>query len=230
MMLAHENITETERGRDISVRELQHRFKNNLHGIIGLLDIYRHGSPAAAAPILCDIISKVKAFAIVSDLQSKASSGDVALRQMLEEIMLSVEESTLTPTHKELALEASFLVYQNRSVPIALILNELVYNAIKHSMPGTQSAQVRLLPGADAQTVEILIENPLGGSIPALDFERGQGLGLGLELVKSLLPHGARLSLKGEGNRMRACLTLGPAVIYRQPSVTRNGHEKTFAG
>ncbi|TAN51333.1 MAG: PAS domain S-box protein [Methylococcaceae bacterium] len=216
-LAAEQRIHAMERECAPLVKEIHHRFKNSLHGIVGLLDVYRHGMPAAS-PVICDIIGKIKSFVVVFGLQGKALNGEIVLDEMIEEIALSVEELMLTPIHKELTLDASFLVLQNRAVPIALILNELLCNAVKHGEHGTvYPATVRLRPGPDAESVEALIENPLRAGVTALDFERGQGLGLGLELVKSLLPRGAELTIREESGGMQARLILDPALIHRQP-------------
>jgi two-component sensor histidine kinase len=88
-------------------------------------------------------------------------------------------------------------VASDEAVSVALILNELILNAVKHSPPDGIAPTVSLT--ADGSCAEIVISNAVKNRRATdvdvvIDVDAGQGLGTGLRLVRSLLPdHGAKL-------------------------------------
>ena len=101
---------------------------------------------------------------------------------------------------------------ETEAIPIALILNELIVNAVKHS-PNHNRVTVSLTAHPDSATISI---SNIFKSLPAddFDFRTGKGLGTGLELVNALLPHsGADLTIKRCANQINAELVLSPPVI-----------------
>jgi len=98
-------------------------------------------------------------------------------------------------------------------VPFALILNELISNAIKHGQPG----QIRIMlgQGQHPDSTKLSIHNA-GRLPPGFDFEHNTGTGL--QLVKSLLPRaGARLSWQCQDNTVITLLELEPPVVTLEP-------------
>jgi two-component sensor histidine kinase len=103
-----------------------------------------------------------------------------------------------------------WLLPEAESIPIALALNELFTNAIKHS-PASSGVVCRLWLEADAVRVEICNH----GHLPA-DFrlDRRPATVSGLGLVSALLPRrSASLALTQQGDTVVAALRLAPPVV-----------------
>jgi len=114
------------------------------------------------------------------------------------------EQTTFRPTQ----------IASDEAVSVALVLNELILNAVKHSPPEGFAPTVSLT--ADGGSADVLIRNAVkNGGGPEIDIDGGQGLGTGLRLVRSLLPEtGARVSYEAEQeNVMLTRLTLTAPVI-----------------
>ena len=98
------------------------------------------------------------------------------------------------------------------SIPIALTLNELLTNALKHASGEGGFACVL---ACDEDAVRIEVSNP--GALPAgfaVDAVRGGVSGLGL--VRALLPRKhARLALAQAGARVVATIELRPPGVTR---------------
>jgi two-component sensor histidine kinase len=99
---------------------------------------------------------------------------------------------------------------ENESIPIALTLNELLTNAVKHC---PSSAAVQMTVRADAQGVLVQIAND--GVLPAgfrIDHRPQTVSGLGL--VRALLPRRhASLAMEQRGEQVVATVSIAPPVV-----------------
>jgi PAS domain S-box-containing protein len=195
--------------RDTLVREVHHRIKNHLQGLAGLLR--QHMAHQALRPVLEEVVAQINAISIVHGLQGR-EKGDTSLRNLAAEIAAflgSITGSRIDldcPPHGCL-----WAVAEAEAVPLALVLNELLTNALRH---GTDKAQVSLSLECDGSRARLIIRNP--GCLDAgVDFARGRGFGTGLGLIRSLLPQqGVILELENaEESWVEARLELGPPVL-----------------
>jgi two-component sensor histidine kinase len=90
------------------------------------------------------------------------------------------------------------ILSSDETVPVALVINELVLNAIKHCNCQKKDCEVTVeLEGSDG-LVMVKVINP-GVLPPGFDFTDPQKLGTGLRLVRTLLSgQHAQLSYKQE--------------------------------
>jgi PAS domain S-box-containing protein len=198
--------------REMLVREVHHRIKNNLQGVAGLLQQNAQRQPEISAALL-EAIGQVQAIAQVYGLQVGAN-GPLDLVGMLRAIATTVQRSLNHVIDVSLGAEqaAHWMLPETESIPLALSLNELLINAVKH---GDASA-VRCRVHARANEVAIEIRN--GGSLPAPLHLRGLPQGMyGLGLVRSLLPRReATLELHEREGIVITELTLRPPSVMRQ--------------
>jgi two-component sensor histidine kinase len=195
------------------VREVHHRIKNNLQGVVGLLRQQISAAPETGFR-LERVITQVNAMALVHGLQSHDASERIYLCDMIEAIAqavtglagVTVRCSTTRAQRGPIALAS------DETVPLALIVNELMVNAVKHRAP--ESPDITVKAEREDQLARVEITNRSGGPAAEFDWALGQGLGTGLQLVRSLMPHaGARLSIEPRAGEMVATLTLwAPAI------------------
>ena len=210
---AQQRLDQEKRHRATLVREVHHRIKNNLQGVVGLLREH-----ASAHPELVDVISaaigQVQSISVVHGLHGEGDGLQVRLCDMVQAIARNA--STLTRTHVapdvQLSISRPVLVDKDEAVPVALIVNELILNAVKHrSGSNGPGVRVHLMQAGD--NAEVCVAN--SGGLPAgFEFARGGGTGTGLGLVRSLLPHrGASLSYEQVNGEVRARLFLSQPVV-----------------
>jgi len=204
--------------RDTLVREVHHRIKNHLQGLAGLLRQHMHEQPGLA-PVLQKFAAQVNAISIVHGLQGRAEKGDASLRSLAAEIVAFL--GSITGTQIGLACPGPgpaclWAVAEAEAVPLALILNELLTNALRH---GTDKTRVSLSIECDEGWARLVIRNP--GRLDGLDFAGGKGLGTGLSLIRSLLPpEGIAFRLENaEDGWVETRLELGPPVLQPMPQV-----------
>lgn len=198
--------------RDLLVREVHHRIKNNLQGVAGLMQQVAIRRPEMAAPI-SEVVSQVQAIAQVYGLQV-GTHGPLPIAGVLQAICQSVGRTFGCDIVGE-GLDApdkAWCLPEAESIPIALTVNELLTNAVKHARgPG-----VRCRLETDEQGVRILIrsQSRLPEQFDLLRFSGVSGLGL----VRALLPRkSAKLQLQQQGEWVEAAVSLQPGCIVPDP-------------
>jgi PAS domain S-box-containing protein len=211
-----QRIAQERRQRDTLVREVHHRIKNHLQGLAGLLRQHMQEHPALA-PVLGNFAAQINAIAIVHGLQGR-EMGNASLRSLAAEIATHL--GRITGMRVDLHCPPRcclWAVAETEAVPLALVLNELLTNALRH---GTDKTRVTLSITCEGERAQLLIRNP-GRLGPGLDFADGKGLGTGLSLIRSLLPQqGVVLGLENaEEGWVEARLDLGPPVLLPMAQV-----------
>ena len=206
-----QRMEEVVKQRDILVREVHHRIKNNLQGVAGLLQHMADSKPAVAET-LSEIAGQIQAIAQVHGMQIRAT-GTLPVLGVAQGIFTTLSgmfgvEVRFEPPPPELW---RYGLPENEAVPLALVINELGTNAIKHRAARTDSIMVRVSGRPDGMV--FAIENP--GALPAgFDFGQIATSVSGLGLVKALLPRrGAKLTLEQSGAVVVARLQLAPPSI-----------------
>jgi PAS domain S-box-containing protein len=200
--------------REMLVKEVHHRIKNNLQGVAGLLQQIAQRKPEVAGPI-AEVVSQVQAIAQVYGLQV-GESGPLQLMGVVEAITGSVQRTFGRSIRFSVTgpSAAQWLLPEAESIPIALTLNELLTNAVKHSADTPEAPVTCALACAD-DDVTIVVGN--AGTLPeGFNLARIPGGVSGLGLVRALLPRrSAALSLEVQGGRVLA------SVVLRRPGVVR---------
>jgi PAS domain S-box-containing protein len=207
-----ERLAALSQQRDALVREVHHRIKNHLQGVTGLLREQACDHPEIAE-ILDDAIRQIRAIGEVYGLQSRRADACVCMGDILRMAVAVAPGKVPVVCHLQ-ALDR-VVIEQSEAVPLALILNELVTNAIKHLAPPDTKRPVRLfLERGDADRVRVALRSGPAYLPSGFDFATRQGLGTGLVLAHSLLPQqGASLRYRQEGDEVVTLLTLEPPII-----------------
>jgi len=199
--------------RDALIREIHHRIKNNIQGITGLLRQLADKHPAVREGI-DETIGQMQSIASIHGLQERTALDEVDLADLVDAVASGVGSLWGRAIHVEVAPDCKpCVVDAAEAVPLALILNELLSNALKHGEP-TDRVTLALVQGSAPGSVLVAIRN--AGKLPSdFDFERNSGTGL--QLVKSLMPgHGAKVFLAHQDHTVVASLELEPpAIILR---------------
>ena len=201
--------------RDTLVREVHHRIKNHLQGVIGLLRNIITGDPSITTP-LEEVITQIRTIAQVYGLQSTRDDARVRVCDLVlnscKEVREPVQMSPRTPADREAILA------QQEAVPVALIINELITNAIKHVNEESGQAQVAVNLNLANQEALLQISNSPARLPDDFDFATRRGTGTGLELVASLLPReGASLEIQQIDDAVITRLRLRSPVVSINP-------------
>lgn len=197
------------------VREVHHRIKNNLQGVASLLRQQTNEHTKYKGE-LNSAISQVYTVAMVHGIQGKDEDGGIYLHKMVKEIISHTE--TLTGIKIKGKIENNYCnckILEQESVPIALILNELLTNACKYSKD-RRSVYVNMVCNwCDSHSVLLNIKNDIESFPVKFNLMEKTGIGTGLKLVTSLLPlDGVSLDIREESGFCQTVLVLQKPVIY----------------
>jgi PAS domain S-box-containing protein len=189
--------------REMLVNEVHHRIKNNLQGVAGLLQQMAARRPEVRTE-LNEAVAQVQAIAQVHGLQVGAGA-PLALAGVLRAIAGSVQRTFGHPIEVSVMdAGVQWLLPEAESIPLALTLNELLTNAVKH---GDASDVVCTMQATrDGAVIEIVN----GGRLSeGFDLERTPAGMFGLGLVRALLPRRhAALAFEQRGERVCARVEL----------------------
>lgn len=211
-----QRLRDAVRQRDALVMEVHHRIKNNLQGVLGLLDEHKFSDPDTRA-LLRTLATRIQSVATVHGLQGRRTGSGVLLGELVRAIAENV--GGFGGAQIDIAMLGSPVDYQlkeREAVPVALILNELIWNAIKHSIDAERRVRVQLGTRGDG-SVFVAISNRGELLLNHADTARLSG-GLGLGLIRALMPpRGASLSLEAHADEVCATLALAEPVVEQQP-------------
>jgi PAS domain S-box-containing protein len=205
-------LAEVATHRDALVREVHHRIKNNLQGISGMLRLFAQKHPQTSEAI-DQVMSQIRSIAVLHGLQGQTSMDTIRLCELTSAIASDVASVWQTPIAVDIpALWTPSIIAEKEAVPVALVLNELMVNAVKHGGKAHGHVSVTLRKGLNEEQILVIIRN--SGHLRA-NTDRPTEHHAGLQLVDSLMPHhGASLSREQHDDEVLTRLELQPPVIH----------------
>lgn len=197
--------------REALVREVHHRIKNNLQGMRGLLQQIGRQKPEIAEQMQM-VMGHLQGISVIHGLQGRHTNTLVRLCELTHEIAKAA--SALWQTPIPVAVPSNWIpriVAEKEAVALALVLNELIVNAIKHGGKAPGHVNVTLHPGHGAAGVEVTILNT-GHLHNNRNHPKEQHHGL--QLIKSLLPQvGVDLIMTQCGDQVCTLLKMNAPVL-----------------
>lgn len=205
--------------RSTLVREINHRVKNSLQGLIGIMRMYEARRPQAT-PLMDQFVSQLMAVAVAFGLASKHGDARILLCEMVHDIAKSVEQVSRRRVEVQLlpgVASAPVALSEQHSANISLVVNELIFNAIKHSAQMHDQGTVHVQVDRHGDSALLKVINPAGLLPEGFSFAEGTGLGTGLNLVKVLVPpDSCSLKISQEAEGVVAELRLHSPVLACQ--------------
>jgi len=186
---AKEHITESLREKEILLRELYHRTKNNMQVISNLIDLQAISvNDKKIIEMFKETQSRIKSMALVHEqlYQSKDLS-NVNLKDYIRDLanaLLTNYQLRRDSIVLKLDID-SIAVSIDAAIPSGLIVNELMSNSLKYAFPDDRQGEIRIiLHKTEKGEIELYFsDNGIG--FPK-DFDFNNPKSLGLKLVKNL--------------------------------------------
>jgi two-component sensor histidine kinase len=172
------------REKDWLVKEIHHRVKNNLQIVISLLNAqteFMENSMALSA--IQASRERMEAIAIIHQKLYRTENNTlIHVRAYIYELVDSLQDSFTSARDIHFQLNIADIALDiSQSVPLGLILNEAITNAIKYAYPKGERGTVSIsLQPTDAERIELRIADNGQGLPPGLDWKSSPSLGLHL--------------------------------------------------
>lgn len=204
--------------RDEVSREMRHRIKNNLQAIVGLLKVNLDTYPELHN-VLVTSINQVDTISIVNNLMIDSKQRLVNIVELVERITQASSKLFSQEVSFEVLCDNAehFELWDEETLPVSLIVSELITNAMKHRAPSAvDSDGVRIIIQNERTKLTIEVANAYEHEASE-QFNFNKSLtsgGVGLGMMQSLMPpEGANLEYEHENNYLKATLVLYPPVV-----------------
>jgi GAF domain-containing protein/HAMP domain-containing protein/anti-sigma regulatory factor (Ser/Thr protein kinase) len=214
--------------QSVLLGEVNHRVKNNLSAIIGLLYAERRHAAlkdrAAYQSIMQDLINRVQGLATVHSLLSTSGWAPIPLTELVTRVAHSSLRAL--PSHKRLLVDvqpSDVYVTADQANHLALIINELITNSIKYGMALRLTGHVKVTIREESENVLLEFRDD-GPGFPAdvLDGTKPR-YNVGFHLITNLvgLALDGRLQLYNDlpGNQSGSCGAV-VAIQFRRETAT----------
>lgn len=199
------------RDKDAQLREIQHRVKNNLQMITALVRIEARNARGQIDTVPFDrLAGRINALqTLYSLLSSFGKTDEIDLGIYLSEIVSSVMHAhAVEGISLDLKVD-SYPVSVNVALPIGLVANELLTNAVKHAFVGRDGGTITLRSQSDDGGCRVIIADDGNGLPNGVDWPKRGTLG---ELIVRSLRQNANAELRvesrpGEGTRTTITFT-----------------------
>ena len=171
--------------KEVLLKEIHHRVKNNLYIISNLLDLQSETlEDEASKQLFADSQNRLQTMALIHEQLYK--SKDLAtvdftnyVRNLVNNLYYSYDN---TNGKIEIAIDAdSLLLNLETAIPCGLLINELITNSFKYAFPESRSGTIAIQINCDRHENINLIVRDDGIGIPEnLDWQNTSSLGLRL--------------------------------------------------
>jgi len=197
--------------KEVLLMEVHHRVKNNMQIVCSLLSLQSHQArDPDTVDILTDMEARVRAIGLAHEKLYQApdiSRIDLAahVRDIVQGLVHAFSMSRIGRPKVHFDLAETW-VGVDTAIPVGLIVNELVTNALKYAFVGRTSGVLSLVLRADGERLYLDVGDDGIGMPPPAERRKGS---LGLRLVTTLVRQLGGVLRQSEGGGTHFALTFG---------------------
>lgn len=221
LILVHDATEALAKQRELEsklalIREVHHRVKNNLQVIASLMRMQaRRLSGEEARQALEDSVNRILSVAVVHEFLSQNASGMIDLQEIAHRILGQIQQGLIDPGKRvRLTVKGpSIWLLAERATQCALVINELVQNAIEHGIADRQDGSVLVELIDEGDKVSIVVSDD-GQGLPE-GFNLLENSSLGLTIVRSMIERDLKgtFALRGALVGTRAIVSFDKSVL-----------------
>ncbi|WP_203338393.1 sensor histidine kinase [Nocardioides limicola] len=173
--------------KDATIREIHHRVKNNLQTVAALLRLQaRRVTEPSARHALEEAVSRVGSIALVHETLSQTDEEHVEFDSIADRLGRMVTD--VGASRARVLRRGSFGVLPAEvATPLAMVLTELLQNAVEHGWPLTDDADGQILVEADTLVGRLHVRITDDGQGLPEGFDLDTSVSLGLSIVRTLV-------------------------------------------
>jgi PAS domain S-box-containing protein len=179
---AIEKIEHSLEEKNILIKEIHHRVKNNLQIISSMINLQAYNMACESDKgLMVDVRNRIRAIALVHEKVYQSSSLDRIdaegyIQAMMRQLLLtfSTEEKRI-----DIIVHVENVMFSvDEAVPCALIINELVTNSFKYAFSGRQKGTIKIHFSHNKEKYYLSIEDDGIGFLKKIDLQNPETLGL----------------------------------------------------
>ncbi|MFC5280974.1 sensor histidine kinase [Arcanobacterium canis] len=171
--------------KDATIREINHRVKNNLQTVSALLRLQgRRATNKETADALANAQRRVSTIALVHERLSETIDEVVDFDHLFIPLMRLIRDAAVTDVDVRTTFTGSFgRVRAEQATALAVVMNEVLSNAIEHGLShGQEDPRIDIEASRFGQCLVVTVcdnGNGIG--------EKGPGSGLGTQIVRTMV-------------------------------------------
>jgi two-component sensor histidine kinase len=176
------------RKRETLLREMHHRVKNNLAQVAAILNMQRRRSKDdEASAILAETVRRIQGIAATHDLLSTGEVGMAPVDEIARKIIGVLSGSFISPDMQVRFVvgAAPYLLPSEQATTLAIVLNELISNAIEHGFKQRAGGEIRITGARQDDQIIVRVADDGAGLPDGFSLETAEGLGM--QLVRALV-------------------------------------------
>lgn len=174
--------------KELLLREIHHRVKNNMQIVTSLMNLQKeYVGEEETKKVLGESQARVKSMAMVHEkLYESSDLSHINFKEYVEKLVYGlfysygVPRNTIKPVIDVERAEMSM----ETSIPLGLIINELVSNSLRYAFPNKKTGEIKVSLKITGNEYELVVSDNGIGLPPQMSLENLKSLGL--ELVKNL--------------------------------------------
>lgn len=171
--------------RSLLLRELDHRVRNNMAVISGLVSMERNRRPPRdAGEALESLENRLRSFILVHEALRRQNYKGVAIRETTEKLAQRLRNAWDVAQHIEVKIEGdSPMLDEKQGFATSLVLNELITNAFRHGLPNGREGTLRItIREMDGMVRVEVADNGVGTTVS----KKSNVVGSGRSIVNAL--------------------------------------------
>ena len=176
--------------KDATIREIHHRVKNNLQTVAALLRLQsRRLTSEEGRAALEEATRRVATIALVHETLSRGFDEAVDFDEVVDRGLLLAADVAGSGTGARVVRQGTFgTLPAQDATPLALVLTELVTNAVEHGLPDGLGT-VTVAPTRSGNRLDVVVRDDGVGLPDDLELDDGvpRGGGLGTQIVTALV-------------------------------------------
>jgi len=175
--------------KEILIKEIHHRVKNNLAVVSGLLSLQSMSiSDEKTLRILTESQSRIKSIATIHEkLYQNELFTRIEIKSYLKQLVEDIRDTYKSP-EREIVVEVTgddIYLNVNQAVPFGILTNELVVNSFKYAFRGLNRGRIMLNLKKKQEGKVVFEVSDNGVGLPQ-DFDKTSNKSLGMTLVRNL--------------------------------------------
>ena len=198
---AEDQIKASLKEKEVLLREIHHRVKNNLQVISSLLDMQaRNAKDKDVKDALSESMNRIMAMSLIhSQLYEGSDLSEINMKMFVNRLLGQLQIYQVGDTRIAHVIQVDDYPFPIAvAVPVGLVINELLSNALKHAFAGRDEGRIEvILTASESGMINLRVSDDGVGLPPGFDINKSKTLGL--RLVKIITEDQLRGTLEVTG-------------------------------